>query len=98
MMLLPLLLAVLQAQDPWPFRPLSDVEPPAGVDHPVDAFVDARLKKAGITPAGEADRRARSTRTRLEKRSKRQWPGAMARGASNAATRAGNFAAFLLII
>ena len=56
-MLLPLLLAVMQAQDPWPFRPLSDAKPPAGVDHPVDAFVDARLEKAGIKPAGEADRR-----------------------------------------
>ena len=53
-MILPLLLAVLQAQDPWPFRPLSDAKPPVGVAHPVDAFVDARLKKAGITPAPEA--------------------------------------------
>ncbi len=70
------------------------------VSSEVTVAVNDAIKEAGIEIPFHrgTSTSARSTRTRLEKRSKRQWPGAMARGASNAATRAGNFAAFLLII
>ena len=46
----------------WSFRPVKPVAPPAvkaadRVRTPVDAFILARLERAGITPSAEADRR-----------------------------------------
>jgi hypothetical protein len=39
----------------WAFRPLGDVAPPAP-GHPVDAFLDAELRRRGLDPAPEVDR------------------------------------------
>jgi mono/diheme cytochrome c family protein len=39
----------------WAFRPLADVPSP-GAGHPVDAFVDSALARAGLVAAPEADR------------------------------------------
>ena len=43
--------------DVWAFRPVARPEPPPGNGHPVDAFIDARLKTAGLAAAPEADAR-----------------------------------------
>ena len=51
-----LLLATLLVQGDWPWTPLENPVPPAA-GHPVDAFVDAKLKAAGIKPAPPADKR-----------------------------------------
>jgi hypothetical protein len=40
----------------WSLRPRSDVAPPAGSAHAIDAFVGARLEKEGLRPATLADR------------------------------------------
>jgi hypothetical protein len=41
----------------WAYQPVKRVEPPAGTAaHPVDRFVDARRRQAGLTPAPAADR------------------------------------------
>jgi mono/diheme cytochrome c family protein len=40
----------------WSLAPLVRRAPP-GTGHPVDAFVRARLRETGLSPAGEADRR-----------------------------------------
>ncbi len=42
----------------WAYRPLETMRPPAtaGAGHPVDAFIDGRLRAAGVTPAPEAPR------------------------------------------
>jgi hypothetical protein len=42
-------------EDHWAWRPLARPVPPAA-GHPVDAFVDAGLARAGIEPLGAADR------------------------------------------
>ena len=46
------------AQLPWALRPLARPRPPSAAAwlHPIDRFVLARLAKAGIEPAPEADR------------------------------------------
>jgi hypothetical protein len=49
----------VQNSDPrdwWSLAPLTRRSPPRP-GHPVDAFIDAKLKEKGLTPAGEADRR-----------------------------------------
>jgi len=38
----------------WAYQPLDVVEPPAG-SHPIDWFIDRRLKKLGVTPAPDAN-------------------------------------------
>ena len=41
----------------WAYQPVKRVEPPAGPDaNPIDRFVDARRRQAGLTPAPAADR------------------------------------------
>jgi len=40
----------------WSFIPPKRTEPPAGADHPVDAFVLARLREAGLSQAPRADK------------------------------------------
>lgn len=50
----------------WAFQPVKDVKPPAVNDidpdhwtrNEIDAFILSKLRKAGLTPAGEADRPA----------------------------------------
>jgi hypothetical protein len=54
----------------WSLQPVRPVEPPpvrqAGwSDHPVDRFILARLEKAGLEPAGPADRRTLLRRASL---------------------------------
>jgi len=51
------------ARDWWSFRPLARVTPPTG-GHPIDAFVNARLK--GLEPAPAADRRTLIRRATLD--------------------------------
>ena len=46
----------LEELDHWAFQAVQKTEPPA-VGHPVDAFVEARLKKEGLVPSAPADRR-----------------------------------------
>ena len=51
------------ASDHWAFQPLTDPVPPQfdkadKNDSPIDAFVLARLKQAGLAPAPEASRRS----------------------------------------
>jgi len=45
----------------WAFQPLHQVQPPSGTatgeEHPIDAFIRARLKTAGLTPTPPTDRR-----------------------------------------
>jgi len=50
------------ARKHWAFQPIPDVEPPAESDplwskNPIDRFVRARLRQAGMEPAVAADRR-----------------------------------------
>ncbi|MCA9173533.1 MAG: DUF1553 domain-containing protein [Planctomycetales bacterium] len=40
----------------WAFQPPAATKPPAGEPHPIDAFIAARLKAAGLQLAPEADR------------------------------------------
>src|SRR5689334_24852255 len=40
----------------WSFKPLTRPKPP-GAGHPVDAFIAAKLREKGLSPAPEADRR-----------------------------------------
>ncbi len=45
-------------EDLWAFRPLRVVEPPESEEqHPIDAFVSAKLADAGLAPAPRASRR-----------------------------------------
>ncbi|MEM9017541.1 MAG: DUF1549 domain-containing protein [Verrucomicrobiota bacterium] len=39
----------------WSFLPVERPEVPSGVDHPVDAFLDAKLEEKGLEPNAEAD-------------------------------------------
>lgn len=41
-------------EDIWAFRPLTNPQPPSNQPHPIDAFVDARLKSARLTRAPQA--------------------------------------------
>ncbi|MBX7103217.1 MAG: PSD1 and planctomycete cytochrome C domain-containing protein [Gemmataceae bacterium] len=41
-------------RDHWAFRPLTSTAP-SGPGHPIDAFIDAKLKSAGLTRAQGAD-------------------------------------------
>ena len=48
-----------QALDWWSLKPLAKPEVPGdGAQNPVDAFVQTRLKQAGLTQSPEADRRS----------------------------------------
>ncbi len=48
--------------DHWSFQPVREVAPPAADDalsaHPIDRFIRARQKEAGLNPVSLADRRA----------------------------------------
>ena len=44
------------ADDHWAFQPLGPVAPPRDDLHPIDAFIAARLEKAGLQFASPADR------------------------------------------
>jgi hypothetical protein len=50
----------------WSLHPLTRPTVPAGVPHPVDAFVSAKLSQASIRPAPEADRRTLIRRVTLD--------------------------------
>ncbi len=51
--------AVAEASsDHWSFQPVTRPAVPPGATHPVDAFLDARLKEAGLEPNGVADPRS----------------------------------------
>jgi hypothetical protein len=43
----------------WSFQPIARVEPPTltGTNSPIDAFVQAKLKEKGLSPAPQADKR-----------------------------------------
>src|SRR5438270_13042452 len=45
----------------WPYEPVGKVEPPADPDgwsaHPIDRFLRAKQRDAGLSPAGPADQR-----------------------------------------
>jgi hypothetical protein len=45
----------------WAFEPIQNVSPPAGSAstsaHPVDCFIQAKLREQGLQPAGRADKR-----------------------------------------
>jgi hypothetical protein len=43
-------------EDVWAFRPLARPEIPPGASNPIDAFLGARLRTAGIAPAPAAER------------------------------------------
>ncbi|WP_197526873.1 DUF1549 and DUF1553 domain-containing protein [Pirellulimonas nuda] len=46
-----------EEQQHWAFQPVEARQPPAGLaEHPVDAFVQERLRTVGIAPAPPADR------------------------------------------
>jgi mono/diheme cytochrome c family protein len=40
----------------WAFRPVRASEPPTGVEHPIDAFLNRRLAEKGLTAAKRTDR------------------------------------------
>ena len=44
-------------KDVWAFLPVREVDPPSVDKNPIDAFIDARLQAAGVTPAPQADAR-----------------------------------------
>ncbi|MDF1824729.1 MAG: PSD1 and planctomycete cytochrome C domain-containing protein [Verrucomicrobiales bacterium] len=44
-----------QPEDVWAFMPMEKPEVPEESDHPIDAFLQAKLSEAGIDPAPEAD-------------------------------------------
>jgi mono/diheme cytochrome c family protein len=50
----------------WAFVPPRATSVPAGAAHPVDAFVRARLRQEGLTPAPAADARALIRRVSLD--------------------------------
>jgi mono/diheme cytochrome c family protein len=55
--------------DHWSFQPIARPEPPVGAGEggtPVDAFIAARLKSAGLEPSPEADRRTLIRRLYLD--------------------------------
>ncbi len=41
----------------WAYQPVQRAAPPPGATHPIDAFLRARLERAGLRPSPEADRR-----------------------------------------
>lgn len=51
--------AVDKRLEHWAWQPLRHVLPPQGgnVDHPIDAFIDAKLREKGLSRSPEADRR-----------------------------------------
>lgn len=55
-------------QKHWSFEPPRDVSPPAlaGVDHPIDRFVQARLQKAGLQPSPRAAKETLLRRVSLD--------------------------------
>ncbi len=54
--------AITHATVWWSLKPLTQPAVPLGADHPVDAFILARLRQQGITPTPEADRRTLARR------------------------------------
>jgi hypothetical protein len=50
----------------WSYQPLRRPAVPAGPAHPVDAFLEARLAREGLTPQPEADRRTLIRRVTLD--------------------------------
>jgi len=55
-------------QKHWSFEPPRDVSPPAlaGVDHPIDRFVQSRLQKAGLQPSPRAAKETLLRRVSLD--------------------------------
>ena len=51
-----------QKREFWAFRPPVKAEPPAGVSHPIDAFIRVKLAAKGLAPAPRADHRTRIRR------------------------------------
>ncbi|MGH9660528.1 MAG: c-type cytochrome domain-containing protein, partial [Bryobacteraceae bacterium] len=50
----------------WAYLPVRRPPVPAGAKHPVDAFVQERLAREGLTPSPEADRRTLIRRVSLD--------------------------------
>lgn len=52
----------------WAYQPITRplIPPVAGVTNPIDAFIQARLAKEGLTPSPEADRRTLIRRVTLD--------------------------------
>lgn len=46
-----------RAKAHWAFQPIRPVEVPPGSQHPIDAFIEAGLREAGLSLSPEADRR-----------------------------------------
>ena len=51
-----------QPADIWAFQPVQRQQVPDGYDHPIDAFIEQRLKTSGLQPAGPADFRSQIRR------------------------------------
>ncbi len=49
-------LDLVEARKFWSFRPVADPPVPPGAAHPVDAFLEAKLRERGLRAAGPADR------------------------------------------
>ncbi len=50
---------VTAGNDHWAYQPIASPQPPlkgTGTSHPIDAFIRAKLKTAGLKPSNEADR------------------------------------------
>jgi len=58
----------LDASQLWSLQPIKVVEPPylEGVDHPIDRFIRARLKREDVPPADTAEPRILSRRLHLK--------------------------------
>ena len=54
------------AEEHWAFQPVRRPPVPEGAPHPIDGFVLARLKAAGLSPSPEADRRTLIRRLHLD--------------------------------
>lgn len=55
-----------QPEDIWAFQPLTIASPPNADAHPVDAFLNERIEKAGLQPAEPAGPRALLRRATLD--------------------------------
>ena len=50
----------------WAFQPVPAITPPADAEHPIDAFIQRRLKQDGHTPAPRADKTTLIRRVTLD--------------------------------
>jgi hypothetical protein len=72
-----------RAKTHWAFQPVGDtaipeVQDPASVETPVDAFILARLEQAGLTPSPRADRRTLIRRATFDLNGLPPTPGEVA--------------------